>query len=86
MEKNHPNRLEYFCKEHNQLCCANCIAKLNINGDGQHKDCDVCDIKSILTDTLFVILTLVALIVMLLDIVLALVFLQSDKKKTKKNK
>ena len=46
----------------------------------------VCDIKSILTDTLFVILTLVALIVMLLDIVLALVFLQSDKKKTKKNK
>ena len=40
-------KLEYFCKEHNQLCCAACIAKLNINGDGQHKDCDVCDIKSI---------------------------------------
>ena len=46
-EKNHPNRLEYFCKEHNQLCCAACIAKLNIKGDGQHKDCDVCDIESI---------------------------------------
>ena len=24
-EKNHPNRLEYFCKEHNKLCCAACI-------------------------------------------------------------
>ena len=46
-EKNHPNRLEYFCKEHNQLCCANCIAKLNDSGDGQHKDCNVCNIKSI---------------------------------------
>ena len=28
-EKNHPNKLEYFCKDHNQLCCAVCIAKLN---------------------------------------------------------
>ena len=46
-EKNHPNRLEYFCKEHNQLCCAACIAKLNDSGDGQHKDCNVCNIKSI---------------------------------------
>ena len=46
-EKNHPNRLEYCCKEHNKLCCAACIAKLNIKGDGQHKDCDVCDIESI---------------------------------------
>ena len=46
-EKNHSMKLEYFCKEHNQLCCAACIAKLNVKGDGQHKDCDVCDIKSI---------------------------------------
>ena len=46
-EKNHPNRLEYFCKEHNQLCCANCITKISIKGDGQHKDCDVCGIESI---------------------------------------
>ena len=46
-EKNHPNKLEYFCKNHNQLCCANCIAKISAEGDGQHKDCDVSNIKSI---------------------------------------
>ena len=46
-EKNHPNKLEYLCKDHNQLCCANCIAKINKIGDGQHKDCDVCIIQDI---------------------------------------
>ena len=45
--ENHPNKLEYFCKNHNELCCAACLCKLNINGDGQHKDCDVCSIKDI---------------------------------------
>ena len=40
-EKNHPNKLLYFCKDHNQLCCANCLCKINKGGDGQHKDCDV---------------------------------------------
>ena len=46
-EKNHPNKLNYFCKSHNKLCCAACIAKINDNGDGQHKDCQVCTIKFI---------------------------------------
>ena len=46
-EKNHPMKLEYFCKEHNQLCCAACLCKVNDNGDGQHKDCDACYIKNI---------------------------------------
>ena len=46
-EKNHPNKLEYFCKDHNQLCCSTCIAKLNKKGDGQHKDCNVCEIELI---------------------------------------
>ena len=46
-EKDHPNKLKYFCKEHNQLCCAACIAKINEKGDGQHKDCDVCLIEKI---------------------------------------
>ncbi|SFG80586.1 hypothetical protein SAMN04487761_1576 [Lachnospiraceae bacterium C7] len=44
----------------------------------------VCDIKSILTDTVFLIVTLLALIVMLFDIVLALIFLQSDSRSKKK--
>ena len=46
-EKNHPNKLEYYCKNHNELCCANCIAKIKEIGDGQHKDCDICIIKNI---------------------------------------
>ena len=41
-EKNHQNKLEYFCKNHNQLCCVSCLCKLNEKGEGQHKDCDVC--------------------------------------------
>ena len=46
-EKDHPNKLEYFCKNHNQLCCGLCISKLNEKGEGQHKDCDVCYIEKI---------------------------------------
>ena len=26
-EKNHPNKLEYYCKNHNKLCCAACSVK-----------------------------------------------------------
>ena len=46
-EKNHKDKLNYYCKNHNQLCCAACIAKLNKLGDGQHKDCDVCYLDDI---------------------------------------
>ena len=46
-EKDHPVKLEFFCKNHNQLCCGLCIAKLYEEGVGQHKDCDVCNIESI---------------------------------------
>ena len=46
-EKNHPMKLEYFCKNHNQLCCAACIAKINEKGDGQHKDCEISSIEKI---------------------------------------
>ena len=47
LEKDHPNKLEYFCKNHNQLCCGLCIAKLNWKGAGQHKDCDIFFIEDI---------------------------------------
>ena len=46
--KNHLIKLEYFCKNHNQLCCVACIAKIKGHGNGQHKDCEIClneDIK-----------------------------------------
>ena len=46
-EKNHFNKLEYFCKSHNKLCCAKCLCKLNEKGEGQHKDCDVCYLEKI---------------------------------------
>ena len=46
-EKKHSIILEYFCKTHNQLCCAACISKIKGKGNGLHKDCDVCFIEDI---------------------------------------
>ena len=46
-EPSHPNKLEFFCKIHNSLCCAACLCKLEKNGIGLHKDCDVCFIEDI---------------------------------------
>ena len=46
-ENGHERKLEFFCKSHDELCCGLCISKLNENGYGQHKDCDVCSIKNI---------------------------------------
>ena len=37
----HPLALEYYCKTHNQLCCAACIAKIRNKWNGQHKDCEI---------------------------------------------
>ena len=47
-EINHPLKLQYFCKNHNKLCCAACISKLEGEGNGQHKDCNICFIKNII--------------------------------------
>ena len=46
-EEGHNDKLEYFCKSHNQLCCAACIAKIKKNQNGKHKDCEVCIIEDI---------------------------------------
>ena len=46
-EKDHFNKLKYFCKNHNQLCCAACITKIKGEGNGQHTDCDICLFKDI---------------------------------------
>ena len=43
----HQMELEFFCRKHNQLCCAACIAKIQKNSIGEHKDCDVCLIEEI---------------------------------------
>ena len=46
-EKNHPNKLEFYCKIHNKLCCLACVSNINKEGYGQHKDCDICIIEDI---------------------------------------
>ena len=46
-ENNHINKLEFYCKEHNSLCCSSCITKIKEEGYGQHFDCNVCHIKNI---------------------------------------
>ena len=46
-EENHNIKLEYFCKNHNQLCCCFCISKLKGKGNGKHNNCDICFIEDI---------------------------------------
>ena len=46
-EIEHNIKLKYYCRNHNKLCCGLCLCKLNEKGDGQHKDCDVCNIENI---------------------------------------
>ena len=46
-ESKHKNELEYYCKDHNQLCCAACLSKIKGKGNGQHSDCNVFFIEEI---------------------------------------
>ena len=47
-EKNHNNTiLNYFCKRHNQLCCAECISKIKKDNIGKHHDCEIDLIENI---------------------------------------
>lgn len=43
--KNHSDKLDYFCRDHNELCCAACITKIKGRGNGQHIDCNICYIE-----------------------------------------
>ena len=49
-EKNHYDLLDFYCKDHNQLCCASCLCKIKEKGKGQHKDCNVCVIEDIIDE------------------------------------
>ena len=40
-------KLEFYCKNHNTLCCVSCISRIKEEGYGQHSDCDVCHIDNI---------------------------------------
>ena len=46
-EENHSDKLEYYCKSHNELCCSGCIAKIKRKDKGQHSDCEICLIEDI---------------------------------------
>ena len=46
-EENHQQKLEFFCKTHNRLCCLACISKIEIKNYGIHKDCSVCPLEKI---------------------------------------
>ena len=46
-ERGHMNKLKFFCKTHNQLCCVACIAKIQEDNIGLHKDCKICTLKEI---------------------------------------
>ena len=49
-EKNHRDELNFYCKNHNSLCCGICISKIKRDGYGQHTDCDVCMIETIIEE------------------------------------
>ena len=46
-EKGHSEKLKYYCKNHNKLCCVSCICRIKDDENGQHSNCDVCSIKDI---------------------------------------
>ena len=46
-EEKHNDKLEFYCKEHNVLCCVACTSKIKDEGYGQHFDCNVTHIKKI---------------------------------------
>ena len=47
LEQNHQEKLEYFCRTHNKLCCRACVTKIKGLGNGQHSECNICFIKDI---------------------------------------
>ena len=47
LENHDKLELNYFCKDHNILCCAYCVNKINNNGYGEHFECDFCHINDI---------------------------------------
>ena len=46
-EPGHKTELEFYCKNHNKLCCACCISKIKEKDYGQHSECEVYSIEKI---------------------------------------
>ena len=45
--ENHNYKLEFYCKDHNNLCCLACICKIKVERYGQHSGCDTSHINDI---------------------------------------
>ena len=45
--ESHVNKLDFFCKDHNQLCCLECISKFKDKYNNQHSNCNICIIEDI---------------------------------------
>ena len=45
--ENHTGMLDFYCKDHNESCCAFCITKIKRKGLGQHTDCNIYNIEDI---------------------------------------
>ena len=50
VENHHQNELNFFCKNHNELCCGLCITKIKSKGYGQHSDCNVFNIEDFIDE------------------------------------
>ena len=46
-EKEHFDKLKFYCRNHNKLCCSFCITKIKNEEIGQHSNCDIFYIKDI---------------------------------------
>ena len=46
-EPNHLEKLSFFCKDHNELCCSSCVTKIKDNRYGKHANCKICFIEDI---------------------------------------
>ena len=49
-KENHNEKLEFFCKTHNELCCVSCLCVIKGKGKGQHSSCEVCYLEDIKED------------------------------------
>ena len=46
-ETEHKDKLLFYCKDHNKFCCAACLSKIKVKGNGEHFNCKVCLIEEI---------------------------------------
>ena len=44
---NHEKKFDFFCKDHNELCCGGCVTKIKYREYGEHNDCNICSIEDI---------------------------------------